>query len=63
VAYEIAKLMLERGGSLFEREEAVRVAVYLGMPLEQVEEYLDWLECVPPTCPVNEPRPIRAVGH
>jgi hypothetical protein len=44
VAHEIAKLMLEHAGTFLERTEAVRVAVSLGMPLREIEEYLDWLD-------------------
>ena len=44
MAHEIAKLMLEHAGSFIERTEAVESAVYLGMPLAEIEEYLDWLD-------------------
>jgi hypothetical protein len=42
--HKIAKLMLEKAGTFLERAEAVRVALSLGMPLEEIEEYLDWLD-------------------
>jgi hypothetical protein len=44
MAHEIAKLMLEHAGTFLERAEAVRVAISLGMPLREIEEYLDWLD-------------------
>ncbi|MFZ1935145.1 MAG: hypothetical protein WCB27_05170 [Thermoguttaceae bacterium] len=44
MAHEIAKLMLEHAGTFLERAEAIRTALSLGMPLEEIEEYLDWLD-------------------
>jgi hypothetical protein len=44
MAHEIAKLMLEHAGTFLERAEAVRVAISLGMPLSDIEIYLDWLD-------------------
>jgi DNA-binding transcriptional MerR regulator len=44
MAHEIAKLMLEHAGTFLERTEAVRVAISVGMPLNEIEEYLDWLD-------------------
>jgi DNA-binding transcriptional MerR regulator len=43
MAHEIAKLILEHAGTVAERSEAVRAA---GMPLSEIQEYLDWLENV-----------------
>lgn len=48
MAHEIAKLLLEHAGSAIEREEAIRSALYLGMPLKEIEEYLDWLDAMRP---------------
>lgn len=42
--HEIAKLILEHAETLCEREDAVRHALFLGMPLNEIEVYLDWLE-------------------
>lgn len=42
MAHEIAKLLLEHAGTFLERREAIRVAISLGMPLHEIEEYLDW---------------------
>ena len=44
MAHEIAKLILEHAGTFVEREEAIRTAMSLGMPLHKIEEYLDWLD-------------------
>lgn len=44
MAHEIAKLMLEHAGTFLERAEAVEIALCLGMPLRNIEEYLDWLD-------------------
>ena len=44
MAHEIAKLMLEHAGTFLERAEAIRVAISLGMPLSDIEVYLDWLD-------------------
>ncbi len=46
MAHEIAKLMLEQAGTFLERTEAIRVAMSLGMPLGDIETYLDWLDTV-----------------
>ncbi len=42
--HEIAKLILEHATSFLEREEAIRTALSLGMPLNEIEEYLDWID-------------------
>ncbi len=44
MAHEIAKLMLEHAGTFLERAEAIRTALSLGMPLQEIEDYLDWLD-------------------
>jgi hypothetical protein len=46
MAHEIAKLLLEHAGSFIERSEAVKTALDLGMPLDDIENYLDWLDAV-----------------
>lgn len=46
MAYEIAKLLLEKAGTFLERTEAIRTALGLGMPLSEIESYLDWLDSV-----------------
>jgi len=44
MAHEVAKLMLEHAETLLERTEAIKVALSLGMPLHEIEAYLDWLD-------------------
>jgi hypothetical protein len=44
MAHEIAKLLLEKAGTLLERTEAIRTALSLGMPIREIEDYLDWVE-------------------
>ncbi len=44
MAHEIAKLLLEHAETFIDRQQAVERAMALGMPLYQIEEYLDWLE-------------------
>ena len=46
MAHEIAKLLLEHAGSFIERSEAVKTALDLGMPLDDIQNYLDWLDSV-----------------
>ncbi len=48
MAHEIAKLLLERAGTFLERTEAIKAALYLGMPLREIQEYLDWLDYMKP---------------
>lgn len=48
MSHKIAKLILEHAFTFLEREEAVRTALSLGMPLQEIEEYLDWLERAEP---------------
>lgn len=54
MAHEIAKLILEHAESNGERAAAIRTALSLGMPLHQIEEYLDWLDQVRPPKPSDE---------
>jgi DNA-binding transcriptional MerR regulator len=44
MAHEIAKLLLEKAGTFLERTEAIQTAQSLGMPLHEIEEYLDWVD-------------------
>lgn len=46
MAHKIAKLLLEHADTFLERTEAVKTAMSMGMPLQQIEEYLDWLDIV-----------------
>jgi len=44
MAHEIAKLLLEHADSFLERSQAIDTALELGMPLHEIEEYLDWID-------------------
>jgi DNA-binding transcriptional MerR regulator len=44
MGHEIAKLLLDHAGTFLERAEAIETALSLGMPLHEIEEYLDWLD-------------------
>ena len=44
MAHEIAKLLLEHAGTFSERTREIETALCLGMPLREIEEYLDWLD-------------------
>ena len=45
-AHEIAKLLLEHAGTFLGHVDAVKSAMALGMPLHDIEEYLDWTKSV-----------------
>jgi DNA-binding transcriptional MerR regulator len=63
MVHEIAKLMLEHAGTFLERAEAIRTALSLGMPLNEIEEYLDWLDatrCPPRDSSSEEPPEVKA---
>jgi DNA-binding transcriptional MerR regulator len=44
MAHEVAKLLLEHAETFLERTEAIKAASSLGMPLAEIEAYLDWLD-------------------
>ena len=44
MSHKIAKLILEQAGTFLERADAVKTALGLGMPLSEIEAYLDWLD-------------------
>ena len=50
MSYKIAKLLLEQSDTFLERTEAIKTALGLGMPLNEIEDYLDWLEMVNGDC-------------
>ncbi|MHB8864561.1 MAG: hypothetical protein ACYC6N_19320 [Pirellulaceae bacterium] len=51
MAHEVARLLLEQADTFAKREEAIRTALQLGMPLNEIEEYLDWLGMIRATDP------------
>lgn len=56
MSHKIAKLLLERAGTFAERSQAVQAALQLGMPLKEIEEYLDWLDMMRPKSPSDRDR-------
>jgi DNA-binding transcriptional MerR regulator len=46
MAHEIAKLLLEHADTFLKRTEAIKSALALGMPLNEIEEYLDWVDLI-----------------
>jgi hypothetical protein len=44
LSHEIGKTLLTRAGTLLQRYEAIKTANRLGMPLSEIETYLDWLD-------------------
>lgn len=44
MAHEIAKLLLEQAETFLDRTKAIETAMSLGMPFNEIEEYLDWLD-------------------
>ena len=60
MSHEIAKLLLEHAETVIERTEAIQSAISLGMPLAEIEEYLDWLDAMrrhlPPEPPSEPPK-------
>ena len=54
MANEIAKLLLEHAETIADRKSAIQKALGMGMPLGEVEEYLDWLDTVRSGSEVNE---------
>ena len=53
MSHEIAKLLLEHSGIL-ERSKAIQEALNLGMPLHEIEEYLDWIDSMKQVSPSNQ---------
>jgi hypothetical protein len=68
MSHEIAKLLLEHAETFLERTDAVKAALSLGMPLNEIQDYLDWLDALrgasrkpstPQAPPVVNPPAIR----
>jgi len=65
MTHKIAKLLLEHAKTPAQRDQAVRSAIFMGMPPREIEEYLDWLDVAnppsnngdtPPEDPAPSPR-------
>lgn len=57
MTHEIARLRLEQAGTFRERTEAVEAALCVGMPLWQIEQYLDLADAAEP-----RHKPAKAAG-
>jgi DNA-binding transcriptional MerR regulator len=44
MSHEIAKLLLEHAETFLDRQKAIKTALSLGMTLQEIEEYLDFME-------------------
>ena len=44
MAHENAKSILKKANTDAERTDAIRTAIQLGMPLTEIQDYLDWLD-------------------
>ncbi len=55
MAHETAKQLLAQSETFLQRTEAVRMALSLGMPLNEIEAYLDWLDSMRPGRPPIAP--------
>jgi hypothetical protein len=44
MTHEIAKILLQQASTFLQRTEAIEVALSLGMPLHEIEQYLDHLD-------------------
>ena len=62
MSHEIAKLLLEHAESFLDRSAAIKTALSLGMPLHEIEAYLDWLDMVRGPMPRDTNKPERGDG-
>ena len=46
MSHHIAKLLLDHAQTAPARVEAIQRAMELGMPIHEIEEYLDWLDSI-----------------
>ncbi len=56
MSHEIPKLLLSHTVSPAELDAAIKRAIELGMPLHEVEEFLDWLDVNRPQDPGRFPQ-------
>lgn len=60
MGYELPKRLLRQASTFELRQKAIRAAMGLGMPLSEIEEYLDWLDTQPQSEPPPANQPNRA---
>ena len=46
MVHEIARLVLEQADTFLSRQDAIKTALDWGMPLHEIEDYLDWLDII-----------------
>ncbi len=46
MSHKLAKLLLEKADTFVERRDAIKTAIDMGMPIREIEAYLDWLELI-----------------
>ena len=60
MSHDDAKRLLRQAATFDQRVEAVRKAFELGMPLWDIEEFLDWIDRLPAGhVPRQEPEPEK----
>ena len=62
MSHEIAKLLLEHAETFLERTEAIKAALSLGMPLNEIQDYLDWLDALHGNQLATEEKPMEQGG-
>ena len=62
MSHEIAKLLLEHSGIL-ERSKVIQEALNLGMPLHEIEEYLDWIDSMKHVSPSKQKPDSSTENH
>ena len=60
---DFAKRLLERANTFELRQKAIRAAMGLGMPLCEIEQYLDWLDSRPSGAPDRDEKPQVPPPH
>jgi hypothetical protein len=61
MAHEIAKLILEHAETVIERSNAIETALEMGMALDEIERYFDWLDMI--RGPLNGGKPSKESGE
>jgi DNA-binding transcriptional MerR regulator len=63
MSHEIAKLLLEHAATFLERTEAIKAAISLGMPLSEIQDYLDWLDSLRAKPPPSKKKSAPSERH
>lgn len=57
LTHETAKTVLANAKDAVERADAIESAMQMGMPLSEIEDYLDWLDSIRGPSGASEKRP------